>query len=153
MLYTIEAATPIAIAQLLKQNLKRIGINVMVKALPVPGYFSRVPREPYDIAFSSWTADYTDPYATINLLLDGAFAGESNWARFDSPRYNRLLREVALLQGSARFRAYGKLDVRIARDAAPLLPIDYVNEQTLVSKRVGCVVLRPTLDLTAVCLK
>jgi ABC-type transport system substrate-binding protein len=109
VLYTFEASTPVAIAQLVKQNLKRIGINVVVKPLPVAAYDVRVPREPYDIAFTSWTADYTDPYATINLLLDGAFAGESNWARFDSPRYNRLLREVALLRGSARFRAYGKL--------------------------------------------
>ena len=48
---------------------------------------------------------------------------------------------------------YGQLDVQLARDAAPILPIDYVNQQTLVSKRVGCVVLRPALDLTAVCLK
>jgi hypothetical protein len=28
-----------------------------------------------------------------------------------------------------------------------------VNEATFVSKRVGCIVLRPGLDLTSVCLK
>ena len=31
--------------------------------------------------------------------------------------------------------------------------VDFLNEPTLVSKRVGCIVLRPVLDLTAVCLK
>ena len=35
----------------------------------------------------------------------------------------------------------------------PLAAVDFLNEPTLVSKRVGCVVLRPMLDLTAVCLR
>jgi hypothetical protein len=29
----------------------------------------------------------------------------------------------------------------------------YHEKPTLVSKRVGCIILRPSLDLTAVCLK
>ena len=37
--------------------------------------------------------------------------------------------------------------------AAPLATVDVLNEPTLISRRVGCVVLRPALDLTAVCLK
>ena len=32
-------------------------------------------------------------------------------------------------------------------------PIEFFDEPTLVSKRVGCIVLRPVLDLTAACLK
>jgi hypothetical protein len=52
-----------------------------------------------------------------------------------------------------RDRAYGELDIRLARDAAPLVALSIINEATLVSKRVGCIVLRPVLDLTAVCLR
>jgi hypothetical protein len=65
------------------------------------------------------------------------------------------LRRAARLQGAARYRAYGKLDVELARVAAPMAAIFYANEGTLVSKRVGCVVVRPGfgLDLTAACLK
>lgn len=63
------------------------------------------------------------------------------------------MRRAARVRGDARYRAYGRLDVQLAREAAALVPVYRSNVLTLVSKRVGCVVLRPTLDLTAVCLK
>ena len=39
------------------------------------------------------------------------------------------------------------------RDVAPVVPLTYTSEPTLVSKRVGCVLLRPALDLAAACSK
>jgi hypothetical protein len=63
------------------------------------------------------------------------------------------MRRAARLRGGPRYRAYGDLDVQLARDAAPMVGVEYVNAATLVSNRVGCVVVRPLLDLTAVCLK
>ena len=41
----------------------------------------------------------------------------------------------------------------IARDIAPVAPLNVLNEATLVSERVGCIVLRPVLDLAVACLK
>ena len=105
----------------------------------------------WNYAFGPWIADYDDPYTVLNKLLEGRYVGTTNWARFDSPLYNRLLRRAASLRGAARYRAYGDLDVRLARDAAPIVAIDYANEPTLVSARVGCV--RPRFDLTSVCLR
>jgi hypothetical protein len=60
---------------------------------------------------------------------------------------------AALPLGRARERAYGDLDIRLSRDAAPGIPYGVTNALTFVSARVGCVVLNPFLDLTAVCLK
>jgi len=153
VLYTFNDPRPLALAQIVRQNLASIGIDVTVKAFAFNAYFKHVKKEHYDLAFDPWTADYPDPYSLVNLLLERQFIGGSNLSRFNSPKYNRLLQRAARLQGSARYRAYGNLDVRLARDAAPILAIDVFNETTLVSKRVGCVVLRPTLDLAAVCLK
>ena len=58
-------------------------------------------------------------------------------------------------QGRRRERAYGDLDVQVASDLAPLAAYGVLNEVTFVSQRVdpACIVLRPALDLTAVCLK
>ncbi len=108
-------------------------------------------RGPYDLGFATWLADYDDPYAVLNVQLEGQFIGEWNWARFASPVYDRLLRGAARLQGPDRYRAYGELDVRLARDAAPMVAIDFLNDPVLVSKRLGCV--RASFDLAAVCLK
>jgi peptide/nickel transport system substrate-binding protein len=156
-LYTPSLPLPVTHAQLVKRDLEKIGIDVEITAVPPNALFSRLmaPDAPWDITILGWLPDYVDPYAYINLLLDGRFAPAPNIGRFNSSRYNRLMRRAALGRGRARYRAYADLDVRLARDAAPLLPVAFTNEPTLVSSRVDprCVVLRPRLDLTAVCLK
>jgi hypothetical protein len=58
-------------------------------------------------------------------------------------------------QARERQRAYASLDVQAARAAAPLAALSVLNEPTFVSDRVDprCIVLRPGLVLSAVCLK
>ena len=155
VLYTLDFPQTLVYARIVRRNLAKIGLDVQVKGLPQAAFFSRgyAPREPVDILFTPWTPDYIDPFSHLNVFFDSRFIGGSNGARFDSPGYDRLLRGAASLQGEARARAYGALDVQLARDAAPMVATAFMNEPTLVSARVGCVVLRPELDLTAVCLK
>jgi ABC-type transport system substrate-binding protein len=159
VLYTTDFPLALAAGQLAKQQLAEIGLEVEVKGLPIhiatAAYLDKlaVRGEPWDLALVVWTPNLPDPYAYINLLLDGQFIGRTNLAGFASREYNREMRDAArLLQASERNRVYGELDVRLARDVAPLAALSIVNEVTLVSKRVGCIVLRPVLDLTAVCL-
>jgi ABC-type transport system substrate-binding protein len=152
VLYTIDLPHHIAFAQSIRQNLAKIGLEVRIKGIPLHAYFGRLmARGAYDLGFATWTPDYFDPYAVLNLQLDGRFIGATNWPRFDSTKYNRLLRGAARLQGAARSRAYGKLDVRLAREAAPMVAVDYLTDPALVSKRVGCI--RRSFELAAICLK
>lgn len=155
VLYTLDFPQTLVFARIVARNLAKIGLDVQVKGLPQAAFFSRasLPHEPVDIVFGPWTPDYIDPFAYLNLFFDSGFIGGSNWARLDSSEYDRQLRQAASLQGEARARAYGALDVRLARDAAPIVATAFMNEPTLVSERVGCIVLRPELDLTAACLK
>ena len=160
VLYVNSSALPMAIAQQVRQQLGEIGLDVEVRGIPIhsasAAYFKKLatPGEPWDIAFGLWSPSYIDPFAYINLLLDRRFVGATNFARFSSASYEPQMRRAARLpQGSNRNSAYAALDVRLARDAAPLAAVDVLNEPTLVSKRVGCIVLRPVLDLTVVCLK
>jgi peptide/nickel transport system substrate-binding protein len=160
VLYTSSTPLPMAFGQLVKRQLAEIGLDVDVRGLPLhtasAAYFEKLatPGEPWDLALGLWQPSYVDPYAYLNQLLDARYIGGTNFTHFDSRAYDRRMRNTArLLQSSDRGEAYGALDVRIARDAAPLAAVDFLKEPTLVSKRVGCVVLRPVLDLTAVCLK
>jgi len=157
-LYIQNVPVRVVQAQILTENLRKIGLDVETERIPPKAFLERVlsPGEPWDIAAASWTPDYVDPFAYLNVLFDGRFiAGGLNPARFDSPRYNGLLRRAARIRGSRRYHAYGKLDVQLARDAAPMIPTVFTKEPTFVSKRVDhrCIVLRPALDLAAVCLK
>ena len=112
------------------------------------------PGEPWDIALVLWAPPIPDPFAYLNALLDTDFIGSTNISGFSSTAVDANLRQSArFTQAAARARSYGELDIRLARDAAPFAALDVLNEVTLVSSRVGCIVLRPALDLTAVCLK
>jgi peptide/nickel transport system substrate-binding protein len=156
-LYVVDIAGPRAIAQLVKRQLAQIGLDVNVRPIPPSAFFTRLDAqgEPWDLAVGAlWGPAFIDPYTYINELFATPLSrGGGNVGRFDSRKYNRLMRETARRRGPGRYRAYGELDVRLARDAAPSVAISFLSEPTLVSRRVGCIVLRPTLDLTAVCLK
>jgi peptide/nickel transport system substrate-binding protein len=158
VLYIIDDPHELPVGQILKQNLAKLGLAVEIKPIPPSAYFGRVGTrgEPFDIAWMAWSSDYIDPYTYINSLLDGNLirrTGNANVAYFDSARFNGRMSRAAQLRGRARFTAYGKLDIELARDAAPMASYAFAKEPTLVSKRVGCVVLRPGLDLAAACLK
>jgi peptide/nickel transport system substrate-binding protein len=158
--YTPDFPAPLAVAQLAKQQLAEIGLHVEIKRLPLhvatAAYLNQLARrgESWDLALVLWTPNLPNPHAYINLLLDARHIGGTNVAHFASRTLNVEMRRAARLpQARERRRAYGTLDIRLARETAPLAALSVLNESTLVSTRVGCIVLRPQLDLTAVCLK
>jgi len=61
--------------------------------------------------------------------------------------------ETSLPQRSGRRSADLRLDVDLARNAAPMAAYAFGNVFTLVSARTGWVVVNPRIDLPAVCLK
>ena len=115
-----------------------------------------VPASPGTSPSSSGRPPIPDAFAYLNTLLDTDFIGSTNLGGFSATAIDENLRQAARVpQVQARGRAYGELDTRLARTDAPLAAIDVLNEVTFVSARVDprCVVLRPALDLAAVCLK
>ena len=137
-----------SVAQVLKRNLRAIGIQLEIKQFPLSVMFDKLyntPGEPYDLAWAGLVAQYNDPAAF--------FDGFNDLSHLKSPRYTRQLALAGQLSGPARYRAYGKLDVELARDAAPAIAAMNINTWAFVSARTGCVVMNPSFDLTAVCLK
>jgi ABC-type oligopeptide transport system substrate-binding subunit len=108
---------------------------------------------PYDILLRSWRHDYFDPYAFL-FLVDGSTirpAGNTNLSYFNSPEYNRRIARAASLSGQERYRAFGALDVDLARNAAPLATYMTDNDRRYFSARVGGFFSHPVygLDLAA----
>jgi len=157
VLYTLSFPADRAQAQILRRDLAAIGIALEIKEFPLPVLFDKLstPGEPFDIGRVSWGGLF-DP-GFLADLFNGRYIGQpgsSNWSYFNSAKYNRLLdRALSLPVGPARSAAFGELDVQISRDAAPAIAYGVPNQLTLVSRRTGCVVVNPDLDLTAVCLK
>ena len=156
VLYVYDLPLTHGFGQILKRQLAPIGLDVEVRGIPVPALNTRLstPGEPFDMAFFvTPSVDYYDPYAFLNLFFESRFIGRANYSNLRSAKWDRRLRAASRLRGAARREAYGRLDVQLARDAAPMAPMAYLDEPTLVSRRVGCILLRPALDLAAACLK
>ena len=152
VLFTVDSPPRLAAAQAVKQSLAKIGLDVRIRRVPLPTYFGRLgARGDYDIGFRPWVPDYGDPFAVLNVNFDGRFIGDSNWARLDLPGVNRRLRDAASLTGHARRRAYAALDAQLARETAPMVAVEVVNDVTFVSRRIGCV--GRVFDLGRVCLR
>jgi peptide/nickel transport system substrate-binding protein len=142
----------VALAQIFQQNLRTIGLEVRIRQFPLDLMFQKLstPHEPYDLAYVGYVASWNDPELILGAFRGGAI---ENWTHLNEPRFNRLLDRAARLSGPARYRAYGNVDVRLVRDAVPAVAVLNPTTWAFVSSRVGCVVMNPSLDLTAVCLK
>ena len=160
VMYTCNLSPCPETAQIVQQNLKQIGIDVTVETYARAVQFTKegVKGEPFDIAFDGWQADYADPYDFINVLLDGNSIHSSNnvnFSYFDDPTYNKRMEQAAGLAGPARAKAYGQLDIDIAKNASPLAAWGNDNQRDFFSSRVGCQLFQSvyTMDIAALCLR
>ena len=157
--YTTDLAPAIQAAQLVAQQLAQIGLEVEVKRIPLhiasAAYLEKLAArgEEWDIALLLWTPNIPDPHAYLNQLLDNQLLDGDTITRFRSSAASRELRRAARTPTQGRSQAYASLDALLARDHAPLAALNVIHEATLVSDRVGCIVLRPVLDLAVACLK
>jgi len=147
-------------AQIVQFNLKQIGLNVnshlFARAVQIDKEGTR--GEPFDITSEGWIADYADPYDFINVLLSGDSlhaSNNNNVAYYTNPKFNKAMVAASRLSGSARYNAYGKLDVQMMNQDPPWAARNNFNDRILVSKRTGCFTFNSTysVDLAALCLK
>ncbi len=159
VLYTCNTTPCPQSAQIIKTDLKAIGIDVDVHLFPLEALFGKIAArgEAFDLATIGWGADYPDPADFLNLLLDGhsiRAKGNVNYAYFDDPHYNQKLEAAARLAGAKRYQAYAGLDVELARNAAPWVALANTTNRDFFSRRMGCQVYQPIygIDLAALCI-
>jgi ABC-type transport system substrate-binding protein len=157
VLYTCARPDCLAAAQIFQRNARPIGLEVEIKQFPTALFFEKsiAPGEPVDIMWIGWVAAWNDPRYFMTLF-DGRTVDAPlsyNYARFRSPAFDRLAQRAESLTGDARAEAYGELEVKLVRDAAPAIAYANGNSWAFVSARTGCVVMNPYFLLNSVCLK
>jgi ABC-type transport system substrate-binding protein len=158
VLFTRDSTVDLEHAEILRRNLKAIGIELEIKTFPGQAIFTALEtgQHEFDIGRIGWGQLDGPGDPSLLSIFDGRTIGTSdnaNLSYFNSTKVNRLLDEASRLAGQRRYDAYHKLDVQISRDAAPGIPYAFQNAIEFVSRRTGCVVLNPLFDLTAACLK
>jgi YVTN family beta-propeller protein len=152
VLYTCEQTGCEQEAQIVKTNLAAIGITVEVKTFPWNTLLTLVarPGEPFDLATTGgWEPDYLDPLA----MLDEMTEDKSVAPPFDDPTYLHQLAAAAQLSGPQRYLAFGRLDLLVTRDDAPLVAYGNPYSSDFFSARMGCQTFGPYgIDLAAMCI-
>lgn len=106
------------------------------QGIPLATLFSLVskPNQPFDLAPNGWLAGYPDPSAMLDPLLSAGAVEPT----FTDPTYQRRLATAGELSGPERYLAYGKLDLDLARDAAPLAAFGNLSSHDFFSAGIGC---------------
>jgi YVTN family beta-propeller protein len=153
ILYTHGCSACPQFAQIVKQNLGAIGIDVVVKTPSDMTVRMARPGEPFDLAGPlSWGAGYPDPSELLGLPGTGVLG---YLPFFDDPSYKRKVTAASRLSGPRRYLAYGALDVDTVRNAAPVFSLGNRLSIGFFSARMGCQVYNPAfgIDLAALCIK
>jgi ABC-type transport system substrate-binding protein len=158
VLYSDNALYDPAWAQIFQADLKRLGIDVVIKYFPTDSYSDIVGTRggPFDVSLGGWVADFADPISFFQLL-DGHNlkpAGNSGDAYFDRPKYNREIEHIETLRGAPRRKAWAALDVEIMRDDPPWAPVMNQSRTEFISRSFGCFLFQPAIarpDLAAAC--
>jgi ABC-type oligopeptide transport system substrate-binding subunit len=124
--------------QLVRRDLIRLGFDPA--KIDMRGFSGSGPPAPptadWDLAATwGWCADIVDPYAFFQPFLDdqGLF-----WMPvLPSKHYRAKILAAAKLVGNARLAAFGKLDVEIMKNVAPMAPMRTYNNRYLFSDRVN----------------
>ena len=85
-----------------------------------------------------------------SILEDSRSVGPT----FNDRRYKRRLAAAARLSGPNRYLTYGKLDLDLARNAAPLAAFGNLPSDDFFSARIGCQTFGVYgIDLAALCIR
>jgi peptide/nickel transport system substrate-binding protein len=136
------STTGTLIQRLASSQLNAVGFNNIDYKPFQSGLFSALGKKgnDYDFAIIGWSADFPDPYDYINKLLSGQTIQDvqnNNVSYFNNPTANKQMAHAAQLKGSARYKAYGNLDVSIQKNYAPIAGIDNRNDREFFSTRVA----------------
>jgi YVTN family beta-propeller protein len=143
-------------AQIVRRNLKPLGIDVQVKEFPIGDFFTRVTRrgEPFDLAVSGYWMG-ADPVATLLFLFGEPGSAPVNISHYEDAAFARKLAAAAKLSGTKRYRAASSLALELQRYVVPAAAFATTASRDFFSARIGCQLYQPVwgIDLAALCLK
>jgi ABC-type oligopeptide transport system substrate-binding subunit len=125
-------------ADLLRRDLIRMGFRPEDVAYKIWASSGGVPP-PADwdiIPTVGWCADYPDPYGFFVAFRATQGPRFEPVMAIDSKAYLRKIAAAARLVGNRRLAAFGKLDLDISRNLAPVAPMRTFNNLYLFSNRV-----------------
>lgn len=114
VMYTPNVSPWLKEAQIIRTDLRPLGIDVQIDQFPISDFFDRIGRRgaPFDLAVSGWAYSGTDPAPVLDLFDGTTITATSNndISYFDNAAFSRELHAAAELSGPDRYRRYAQLE-------------------------------------------
>jgi len=122
------------IAEVIQQIWKKsLNIHVELLNMEWKTYLAEKKNHHYDIARASWIGDYTDPSTFLELFITGGGNNDTAWS---NPRYDHLIQQASLEQNpKQRLELFQQAETILLKEA-PLIPIYYYRNKSLVDPSV-----------------
>jgi len=125
-----------AIAEAIQQMWrKELGIEVDLANMEWKVYLKNLTALDYNIARSSWIADYSDANTYLDMFVTGGGNNQTGWS---NKKYDALI-EAAKKENDAdkRNKILNEAENILVNDEIPIMPIYYYVNQNLVKKYVA----------------
>jgi oligopeptide transport system substrate-binding protein len=111
-----------------------LGVESEEEAIEPRIFDGRVTHHDFEFAFHSWYADYADPWTFFaNYRTDAA---DLNYGSYSNPKYDALLEQSRTIADPAQRMAVLEQAERLLLADQPVIPIDFLVTQSLVSARL-----------------
>jgi oligopeptide transport system substrate-binding protein len=116
---------------------RQIHVDVRIAVADYPTVLSALRQGRYQLAYTTWLADFDDASNFLDLLQSG---NPSNYAGYRSAKF-----DIAMAMGKSTAGRAGRLQKaeRIALADMPWLPIRFLSQSEAVGPRVGGYVANP----------
>ncbi|MCR4742404.1 MAG: peptide ABC transporter substrate-binding protein [Treponema sp.] len=117
-----EGASNPLIEEALKTSLDIIGVDLIIRKLPVYDYLANVRNTDADLLSYSWIGDFADPLAFLTLFQGDSTLNDSGWANSE---YDQLLKEAASTSSEQdRYELLAKAEILLL-DSGMVMPISH----------------------------
>jgi peptide/nickel transport system substrate-binding protein len=141
-MYTFNATPSPQVAKVAAASLAKIGIRVNIKLASIDAMFTKfcvVQRFLPEICTLGWLPDFKDPITMLDPLFNGKAINPNytnNMSLFNDRAVNAAMERAKLIKNDqARYRAWGKIDQMIMRQA-PIITTQWSNTFNVVSDRI-----------------
>lgn len=131
-------------AEVAKAQLEKLGFKIRLRTVPQDAVYNEWCQQPAKkvavCGSAGWFKDFNDPQSMLEPTFKGSNiskeGGNNNLAQLNDPKVDKAMDAAALLEGDARYKAWGEIDKMITADA-PAVPFVWDNTNLIHSANVN----------------
>jgi len=129
-------------ATVIQDSLQKLGVKIVLKPIDPASYYTEIGRRDnqYDLYLAGWGSDWPSGSTIIPPVFDGRTIqpqGNNDYSYYNDDAINKQIDKANLMPADKAGPEWAKIDKSIMTKDAPVVPLYYQKEYTLLGKKVG----------------